>query len=563
MIEVVGYFLAVIVIICMLFIVSTLRDNAKIKRRIERQWGKKSDKKYSKGEINDISKYFRNISEHEKKKFFIDDTTWSDPDMDEIFKNLDTTYSTPGAEYLYAMLREPIYNDGELKYRNEIIEYFMRNPEKRKVVQYILGKLGIRRGVSVTDYFYNVNHCEHKYSLLNVYRILRILPVISIASMVVDLYAGVFLLITSCFINIAVHYFFKNKLDYRLRDFAYIINIVRCANSILKIQLEDLGQCICRLKNAAASVRKVKKFYFNLFNNGTDMSMLIEYKNILFLTDLINYEKMGSMLEHKDEEFKSIYSIVGKIDSCIAIASYRVMIKNYTVPKLHMYSDKKNRNIIIRDLVHPLIEGAVPNSLEIMGSILITGSNASGKSTFLKALALNIIFAQTIYTCTASYFEGYYVKIYTSMALRDNVLAGESYYIAEIRSLKRIMDNAGGNMPAVCFIDEILRGTNTVERIAASSQILKYLTLDNCICIAATHDIELTYILENYFKNYHFQENIADDEISFNYKIYRGRSTTQNAIKLLRILGYGDNIVNEAEGKAALFLKNGLWGIEK
>jgi DNA mismatch repair ATPase MutS len=134
--------------------------------------------------------------------------------------------------------------------------------------------------------------------------------------------------------------------------------------------------------------------------------------------------------------------------------------------------------------------------------------------------------------------------------------------VAETKSLKRIIDSVGEDIPTICFVDEILRGTNTIERIAASSQILKYLTLSNCICIAATHDIELTHILEDYFENYNFQENIVDNEIMFDYKIHDGRSTTQNAIKLLSILGYKQDIVNKAEEKAKAFLKNGIWETE-
>ncbi|MBP2032643.1 DNA mismatch repair ATPase MutS [Clostridium algifaecis] len=148
------------------------------------------------------------------------------------------------------------------------------------------------------------------------------------------------------------------------------------------------------------------------------------------------------------------------------------------------------------------------------------------------------------------------------MALRDNILSKESYYITETKSLKRIIDSIDENIPTICFIDEILRGTNTVERIAASSQVLKYLTLSNCICIAATHDVELTYILEKYFENYHFQENIIGNDISFDYKVHNGRSTTQNAIKLLGILGYKEDIVKKAEQSAKNFLNQGEWKAE-
>ena len=107
--------------------------------------------------------------------------------------------------------------------------------------------------------------------------------------------------------------------------------------------------------------------------------------------------------------------------------------------------------------------------------------------------------------------------------------------------------------------DEVLRGTNTVERIAASTEILRSLSGGNCICFAATHDIELTHLLENIYHNYHFAEEIAEDDIFFSYKIMNGRATTRNAIRLLGIMGYDQKIIKEAEQMADHFMKTGKW----
>lgn len=562
LIAIIGYLIIVVIIIAVVSIVSNLRNNEDTKRRVEEQWGKKSDKKYNIEELNDISGYFYNIKQYGKGSFFIDEITWNDLEMDEVFRDIDTTFSTAGEEIFYAMLREPVYNDEKLQYRNKVIEYFRKNSDKRKTVQYIIAKLGRKRGSSITNYFYNQYENEKSTSYLNVYRIFRVLPIASVALIFLNKYLGVSCIILCFVINIMLHYFFKKGLDYKLRDFTYITKVVKCGNAILRTNLDELGEYNDRLKNSIKSIKNIKNLSFNLENNGSDIGLMMEYMNILFLTDLINYEKMNSALRQKSEDFRTIYSIIGNIDSYISIASYRDRVKNYVVPKLRKCNNKQGDTIIIKDMVHPLIDKAVANSLKINDSILITGSNASGKSTFLKTLALNIIFSQTICTCTASYFEGCYLKIYTSMALRDNIFSKESYYVAETKSLKRIIDSIGEDIPTICFVDEILRGTNTIERIAASSQILKYLTLSNCICIAATHDIELTHILEDYFENYHFQENIVDNEIMFDYKIHDGRSTTQNAIKLLSILGYKQDIVNKAEEKAKSFLKDGIWETE-
>ena len=111
----------------------------------------------------------------------------------------------------------------------------------------------------------------------------------------------------------------------------------------------------------------------------------------------------------------------------------------------------------------------------------------------------------------------------------------------------------------LCFVDEVLRGTNTVERIAASTQILKSLHKPGVCCFAATHDVELTGLLEAEYENYHFEEQIADGDISFPYLLMPGRATSRNAIRLLEMMGYSEEIIKKADDQAAEFLKTGVW----
>lgn len=559
MLAVMGYIAMIFAVSVLISIASDMKNNSEIKRKILSQWGKEPQKKYNEEDIINISKYFINRTHHEMERFFVDEITWNDLDMNEIFKDINNTESTPGEECLYSILREPLCDEKELEYRNKIISFFKEYENERKTLQYLLAKLGKRRGLSITDYFYNDNE-NRKYSL-TLYRILGSMPLVSLVLFVFNAHLAVSCLIIFFGINTAVHYIKKGKIDYKLRDFMYMIKIVRCANLILKQNINKLEYYNGKLKSSLNSIRSIKNISFNLSSNGTDISLMWEYANILFLRDLINYEKMCIALEKKSHEFKVIFQVIGILDSYISIASYREKLKLYTIPELHRCNKKGEQDIEIKDIVHPLIKSGIGNSINISDSILITGSNASGKSTFLKTVAINIIFAQTICTCTARCFKGCYVKLYTSMALKDNIFNNESYYIAETKSLKRIIDNLNKQIPTICFVDEILRGTNTVERIAASSQVLKYLTTNNCICIAASHDVELTYILERYFENYHFQEKILNDEILFDYKIHNGRATTQNAIKLLGILGYDNDIVSKAEEKAVKFLRQGIWEV--
>ena len=215
-----------------------------------------------------------------------------------------------------------------------------------------------------------------------------------------------------------------------------------------------------------------------------------------------------------------------------------------------------------KDLYHPLIDGAVANSIEAKSGVLLTGSNASGKSTFLKTCAINTILAQSVHTVLGSEYRAPFYRIYSSMALKDDISLGESYYIVEIKSIKRIIDaSKTGGGKVLCFVDEVLRGTNTIERIAASTQILKSLAENGVQCFAATHDIELTSLLKDIYEIYHFEGDVTDNDVKFDYKLKDGPATTRNAIMLLKVLGYDENIVENAQKMADGFLQTGNWAV--
>ena len=143
------------------------------------------------------------------------------------------------------------------------------------------------------------------------------------------------------------------------------------------------------------------------------------------------------------------------------------------------------------------------------------------------------------------------------MTVSDDILQGDSYYMAEIKSVKRILDRSRTEpgIPLLCFVDEVLRGTNTVERIAASSEILKSLGRKNVLSFAATHDIELTEILSDSYDNFHFEETINGSDIRFSYRLEAGPAKTRNAIKLLEIMGYDSDMIRAAQERARSFEK--------
>nr|WP_243165957.1 hypothetical protein [Anaerofilum hominis] len=201
-------------------------------------------------------------------------------------------------------------------------------------------------------------------------------------------------------------------------------------------------------------------------------------------------------------------------------------------------------------MLHPLLteeENGVPNDLDLAANWLLTGSNASGKSTFIKAVAINNILAQSIGTCTAEQYELKRAPVVTSMAVRDDLAAGESYFVAEIRSMRRLVELLESGTSFYCFVDEVLKGTNTTERIASSCAVLRYLCAPGCLCIAATHDLELTQLLAGEYENHHFSEQVSRQGVCFDYRLKDGPCRTRNAIRLLEQYQFPAAIVAEAQ----------------
>lgn len=542
------------IIICSLYdLYSFKRRFNKNKAKIIESYGCTINIEDADYKMNNIATYFKN----KDQKKGIDDITWSDLSMDDIYKKINNTQSSAGREVLYDILRNPLCSLKELKKRDSIIEYFMNNFEERLKLQLILSNLG-------NNYDANTTLClfldeDNSKNRLKLYRTLRAIPFISLLLIVINK-SFLFITMLSVALNIFISFNNKNrKID--VSGFTYIIKTINVAFKIKDMKINVLDN---NLKNIAEDLEKVKKIKKKSISKNpnsvlSDLNIFSEYANMITLSELITYEKVKETIIKNKEYLKSIYEYVGGVDALISISSFRTSLDYYSKPQFSTSTKKEDNIINFEELYHPLINNPVSNSLDINKGVLITGSNASGKSTFIKSVAINQILCQSIYTSCSKKYEGTFFNIYTSMALKDDVLNEESYYMVEIKSLKRIIDKCNENIPCLCFVDEILRGTNTVERIASSSEVLSHLNKSNAICIAATHDIELTYLLEKEYDNYHFEEEITDDDIVFDYKLNKGRAKSRNAIKLLSLIGYEQNIVEKAHEKAENFVKSGKW----
>lgn len=558
-------YLILFLILIVIFAVQSynMKKSAQTKRKkdIDDKWGKKSNRTYSHEEYNRISHFYQNTLRPEDDS--IDEITWNDLSMDNVFKAMNNTYSSVGEESLYRRLRVLETKEEKLKTFSKMADVFKKEENTAKKLQEVYAGIGRTKSVSLYDFITTAGSLKAKSNLPHLVAMALIIASI-VGFFIVPEYAIIAFVIVLSY-NIYSYYKEKNDVNNYFVCFEYIIGLIKHGdkiNDILKGTKESVfAEYIEKIDNLLNKTKNMKQGMFLISSQGVNDSvveMLMQYVRMIFHVDLIKFNTMVKKTSENLEYIDELYYIIGDVEAAIAVASFRNCLETeygfYAIPELGKITYMEFDHIY-----HPLITNAVKNSMGRQKSVLLTGSNASGKSTFLKTAAINGILAQTIYTTSAKVFRMPQALVYSSMALKDDLTKNDSYYMAEIKSLKRIMDKAEEGRHVLCFIDEVLRGTNTIERIAASSQILKSLKAGNVICFAATHDIELTYILENEYANYHFEEEVSGDDVKFNYNLNKGRTVTRNAIRLLKMLGYPRNITDGAMEMVTEFSNTGKW----
>ncbi len=524
--------------------------------RLQQGFGQLPEEEYTEEKFKSLQYYYKyKYREKHKEGFLLDEITWNDLNLDELFFMINNTGSAMGEEILWALLHDLQLTEASLKERERLIAYFQENEEARLQLQTGFAKIGKNKKVSIYEYMDRIDRVRTESNLLHYIGTAGI--VVSLILLACSVGEAGVLLIGFIIFNIVTYYKRKGEIEVYYSVISYLIRMLKHGAQVAGKEIPEFGQYFAKLKENTTALKSFCKGAPAVTPQnptGDMLSVFLDYLRILFHTDLIRFNRMLGQYFAKKDLIVEVFEIVGFIDAMCAIASFRTYLGNYCIPE---FTEKKC--YCADELCHPFLSEPVPATMQTEQSVLITGSNASGKSTFIKAAAMNAVLAQTIHTVCAKSYQASFFKVLTSMALTDNLFGNESYYIVEIKSLKRILDAAKGETPVLCFVDEVLRGTNTVERIAASSRILHSIAEANALMFAATHDIELTYMLEGCFANYHFEEQVLNNQILFDYQIKKGRATSQNAIALLGVLGYPEEIITRAKETAARFLKNGEW----
>ena len=568
-----------IVIILGFFLIYSLKKK-RVLRKLAEKYGKPSTRAYDERDFTNISQLFTLFPA--KGKETVDDITWNDLQMPLVYQQMNHSVSHIGDEFLHRHIRTQRYD--ELDRLEKHIQYFDAHPKERLNLQYAFHNINPKTRVEQTRASYLTENKKKCVDFVAHMKDTDLFPNISIIPSAVILISAILLIVFVLCIPILSFVNVQALIVILVLSMFFVISGSAIYFELFMKKIHDYIPTIktfCAGVNASAQIAKLDPNVFGkelqllipvikkLRNKSRDMNALIDICMLqnemaagLGIITLIFglygfvYQWAVKTIKRFTAEAMISYESIGYVELCIGLGSYRKTISNYCHPEF-----SENSQVAFDELYHPLLKDPVTNSKTLNHKLIITGANASGKSTFIKTLAINAITAQSINLCYAKRFSLQPAYIYTAMNLSDDITTGDSFYMAEIKRLKGFLDSLGKASYKMYFVDEILKGTNTIERIAAASSVLRRFAESNCFFCLATHDTELTSILQHYYSNYHFEETTTDTEIFYDYKLYDGVTPGSNAIALLRVMQYDESIVDGASKSAQYYISNSKWEI--
>ena len=485
-----------------------------------------------------------------KSKYTIDDLTWNDLMMDDIFSKIDRTSSSAGEASLYSLLRNPLMDEAKLNERSKIISLFKENTSLSGDLRIILFNMGFdskNRLIEMIEGLLSVSKFKrYLYALLG-----QVLPplMILLAIILKESYF-MFPFTGLVYINIIINQ--KEINTVKATGLINLRDLLTAGKKISKIENENLKNYKSRIDLLLKDLKLIDNSTL-LIKVLNGLGGFLQFFSVPFLIEETIYYKISGELIAKEAKILELYYLIGEIDAFISIASYKTSFTKWCTPKFTLKTSLK-----IVEGIHPLLKNPVANSIEISNKgIVLTGTNMSGKSTFIRMISTNILLAQCFDFVFADEYEACFLNIVSSISPKDDIKSGKSYYMAEAESILRILNSLEDDIPVFCPIDEIFRGTNPLERIASSAEILNYINKRDALCIVATHDRELCDMLKDSYNFYYFSEDVnSDSGLSFDYKLKHGVSKTRNAIKLLEFVGYPKEITEAAFKRSELMETN-------
>ena len=464
-----------------------------------------------------------------------------------LFQFLNTTHTWHGRHAFANDLLCPAYKRHEINKRQEAIAELSQDIEFTGKMEYHLSKIGVDAS---TPKF--VEYLKDSTPFIS-NKPLKI-ALTCVPAVVFLLIAGIFMFRQSNMYFVAVllvimqmavwavgmikarnHLVSLTNLPYKLSAYNEIIEIIANSN----FTSDKLRQMQSELNEAANAIQSLGKIAnkVNIIHNPLIYMAL----NALLLWDYhcaISLDEWKQKYAHQAEGW---FHAIGEFESLMSFSQLPNVVNNTCLPEII----NKGNCIEATNLGHPLLpnEKRVNNEFTLNNNIfIVSGSNMSGKTTFLRTVGINIVLARAGSFVCADSMLAFPLNVVTSMRLADDLSEGVSTFYAELTRIKSIITIAKEQPNILFLIDEIFRGTNSIDRLTGAKTVLETLNTLGAAGLISTHDLELCELANTLdrVKNFNFAEHYTNDEIRFDYKIKHGKSHTTNAKYLMKMIGLMD-----------------------
>ncbi|MFC5270508.1 MutS-related protein [Adhaeribacter terreus] len=500
-----------------------------------------------------IERYFLK-SDKKNASQVISDKTCHDLDLDEIFMLVDRTVSKVGQQYLYKTLRTIPANETRSNRFEALIKIFRENAALRKLVLNELYRLRKPEAYYIAALFQEEHIQKPKWFWL-----VPVLSGLSFSSILLTVFFPKFILLPLILLagNFIIHYWNKSNLFQYTASIPQLLILYQVTKKLLKTNAfsptDELKEAVLCVEKLGKSMRFFKFEASMQSDIGQAFEFIFELVKALFLFEPILLFHVLKKLENHRAQLQELFTFVGEIDTVLSIDAFCNSLPYFCHPQ---FSNDQEKRLQATEMFHPLIPEAVTNSIELENrSALLTGSNMSGKTTFIRTVGINAILGQTINICCARSFKIPRLNIHSAIRISDDLLSEKSYYFEEVTSIKQMLDASQTGFPNLFLLDELFKGTNTVERVAAGKAVLRYLNQKANLVFIATHDLELTDYLQESYNLYHFTETVENGNIQFDYKLKAGNLKTTNAIRILELNNYPAEVIEEAKTLSESFRK--------
>lgn len=333
--------------------------------------------------------------------------------------------------------------------------------------------------------------------------------------------------------NLDTIFLYKKK----IRAYTNMIRLIE-RKSFKSALLNELKKefYISHKEKASEAVRKLSLIADKISDRANVYSIVL---NLIYLRDFQLLVLLNNWKKQYGSHIETWLKIIGEFEALASLSIINHDNPQWIIPKI------EGNSLLIygSKTAHPLLQdNAVANDIRLGGKntiLLITGSNMSGKSTYLRTVGTNLVLAYAGAPVCAESFTCSLMDIYTCMRIGDNLEKSISSFYAEIIRIKSIVRAANTGKPTFFLLDEIFKGTNSMDRHLGAQTLINELSEKNTLGIVSTHDLELGSLEETNRKirNFNFQEYYVNDEIKFDYKLREGVSKTRNAIYLMRLAG--------------------------